>query len=175
MGRKISPSRLAISMFVRKPSCAGARKDPRPAVSAVRMRPVQARVKSGCAHMEDAAARSAGIGVGLVQQVGGPPEEEEGPTPGRLRRHDLDVDLRRLAGEGHPVRRDAVSGERVEDHLAVLVAAEEAVALNPHVGIEPAQVRRDVVARPAGREMAAGDEGRLVLGRVVTRWRGCGR
>ena len=60
--------------------------------------------------MEDSALRCAGIGVGLVQQVGRPPEEEEGPAPGRLRRHDLDVDLRRLAGEGHPVRRDAVPG-----------------------------------------------------------------
>ena len=90
------------------------------------------------AQVEDSAARSAGIGVALVQQVGGPPEEEEGPTPGRLRRHDLDVDLRRLVGEGHPVQRDAVSGERVEDHLAVLVVAEEAVAFDAHVRVEPA-------------------------------------
>ncbi|MDE0201970.1 MAG: hypothetical protein OXK73_06015 [Rhodospirillaceae bacterium] len=124
-------------MFVRKPS-ARARKDARPAVAAVRMRPVQARVKPRGAQVEDSAARSAGIGVALVQQVGGPPEEEEGPTPGRLRRHDLDVDLRRLVGEGHPVQRDAVSGERVEDHLAVLVVAEEAVAFDAHVRVEPA-------------------------------------
>ena len=36
---------------------AGTRKDPRPAVSAVRMRPVQARVKAGGAHVEEVRER----------------------------------------------------------------------------------------------------------------------
>ena len=142
------------------------REDPCPAVAAVRMGPVQACVEPRGADVEDPASRRARIRVALVEQVRAPPEAEEGPAPGLLRGHDLDVDLRRLAGEGHSVRGDPVPGERVEHDPAVLVVAEEAMALHPHGGVEPAQVCRDVVGRAARRDLARVDKGCLVLRRI---------